>query len=92
MKLLSSSTAVLMAPSVGIQEVMAVEEDLRMIAAKDRIGAEQTAEEENFRQQEGPHAKLGGGGLLLRRIEMVSQPRRVLVVAHRRCAVRDSRS
>jgi hypothetical protein len=41
-------------------------EDLGVIAAVNRVGAEQSAKEEDFGQQEQPDAELAGIELLLR--------------------------
>ena len=59
---------------------MGIFEDLGMVAAIDRIEAEQPTEQENLCDEKQPHPELAGVELLLRRIEMMRQKRRMVLV------------
>src|SRR5688500_14153561 len=50
-----------------------------MIAAPDRLGAEQAAEQQHFGGQEAPHAEVSGFNLRLQRIPVVGQVMRMFV-------------
>jgi hypothetical protein len=56
---------------LGIQEVVRVNEHLRVHRAVHGVRAEQPGEEQDFSQQEQPDAELAGVELLLRRIEVM---------------------
>ena len=65
---------------LGIQKLAATFKDFRPPGAENRVGTEHPAEEQDFRHQEQPHAQLAAVELLLGRVKVVRQVRRVIVI------------
>ena len=66
-------------PERGAEVVVGVLEDVGVVVAVDRVGAEQPAEHQDFGPEEHPHAELARAELLLGRVEVVGEVRRSVV-------------
>ena len=66
-------------PPHGRDVVLAIPEDVGIVVAVDRVGAEESAKKEDFLHQEQPDSELDGIELLLRGIEVVRDVRVVPV-------------
>ncbi len=65
---------------LGVQKLTAALENFGSQVAKNGIGTKHTAKKQYFRSEKKPHAELSRVKLLLRRVEMVSEERRVRVI------------